>query len=174
MSPRSRVCGPGGSFELLFKAPPRQLIMIIAIPMHSFFFPSLFPGLPEAAVFRAACIPKKRTSAHRAFPESRGLAMPATSRAMRSLHQCIQRAPIYLSCDADGIQCGNRFSEPDAILQCASAWCTSASNATPLCASRSQRWSTTPSAILWRPPADDVPQQECSSRQRLCLARTSN
>src|SRR5213594_1958560 len=29
----------------------------------------------------------------------------------------------------------------------------------PLCASRSARWSTAPSAMLWHPPADGVPQR---------------
>src|SRR5947208_8345772 len=71
----------------------------------------------------------------------------------------MQCASIYPRCDADGIQCDIRFSELDAILQCASALCTSASNATPLCASRSRRWSTTPSAMLWHPVADGVPQR---------------
>ena len=71
LSPRKRVCGPGGSRELRFSAPPRRLIRIRAIPRQRFFLLPSFRARPGAGAFPTTGIPAARTSTPRAFREPR-------------------------------------------------------------------------------------------------------
>jgi hypothetical protein len=83
--PCSNVWDPGDSLVLRFSAPPRRLIIIKAIPIRRapFFDRRSFRGPPEAAVFRAVCIPRERRLTRRAFQAPRAPAVPTTSDAKR-------------------------------------------------------------------------------------------